>query len=76
MLVLFNGTAATGVSVAPDGRSLTAVTPPGAAGSADVGVVGPNSSSFLRRSFLYVAPVRVAEVEPVSAPLAGGAKEI
>lgn len=71
VLVLFNGTAATDVNVAPDGRSLMARTPPGVAGSADVGVVGANSSSFLRRSFLYLAQMRVSGVDPVSAPLAG-----
>lgn len=72
VLVLVGPSAATDVSVAPDGASLTATTPPGVAGSADVGVVGPNSAAFLRRSFVYVAAVEADRVSPPASPLAGG----
>lgn len=72
VLVLVGGSEATDVSVAADGLSLTARTPPGVAGSADVGVVGASSSSFLSRSFVYVQPMRVEAVEPAALPLSGG----
>lgn len=71
-LVLVGGVAATEVNVAADGASLTARTPPGVAGGADVGVVGRNSTAFLRRAFVYNAPVRVHELFPPVAPVAGG----
>jgi hypothetical protein len=72
VLVLFGAQPASEVQVAADGLSLTARTPPGAPGSVDVGVVGPNSSAFLRRVFVYSAPMAVRRVTPPSAPLAGG----
>lgn len=71
-LVLVGGVAATEVNVTADGSSLTARTPPGAAGGADVGVVGRNSTAFLRRAFVYAAPVRIRELNPPVAPVAGG----
>lgn len=71
-LVLVGANAASDVVVAADGLSLTARTPPGTSGSADVGVVGRNSSAFLRRAFVYTAPVAVTNVSPPAAPLAGG----
>lgn len=72
ILVLVGGNAATDLQLAPNGLSLTARTPPGVAGTADVGVVGTNSAAFLRRSFLFVAPMAVTAVEPPASPLAGG----
>ncbi len=70
--VLVGAEAATDVIVAADGLSLTAKTPPGVAGNMDVGVVGPNSAAFLRRSFIYVAPLSVERVSPPGVPLVGG----
>ncbi len=72
VMVLVGGNAATSVQVAPDGTSLTAVTPPGTAGSADVGVIGKDSSAFLYRAFVYVAPMEVTSVSPPDGPVAGG----
>ncbi len=72
VMVLVGGNAATNVSVSTDGTSLTAETPPGLAGSADVGVVGLNSSAFLHRAFVYVAPMSVTSVSPPDGPVAGG----
>lgn len=54
--VTVGGNAATGVTVANDG-SLTATTPAGAAGAADVVVTNPGgASSALAGGFVYVAP--------------------
>lgn len=75
-LVLFAGTAATHVVASDGGKTLTVRTPPGVSGSTDVGVVGTNTSGFLRRSFLYLATKRVESVEPVAAPLAGGVEVV
>lgn len=74
--LLLGGDAATVVSVAADGRSLVARTPPrrgDAAGVVDVTLVGDDGVSVLPGGFAYVAPLRVTAVEPPAAGLASGA---
>lgn len=72
VLVLFGGVAATEVTVGEGGTNLVARTPPASPGSVDVTVVGAHSAASLRRSYLYVGPMRIASAEPSSAPLSGG----
>jgi hypothetical protein len=72
MLVLVGGAQATNVVVSQDGGRIDVLTPPGTAGSADVGVVGADNADFLRRSFVYFAPVKMASVTPPGSALAGG----
>jgi hypothetical protein len=70
-LVLIGGTEASNLVFSADGTSISGITPAGTAGSADVSVISPNASAFLRRAFVYVAPMTITEVTPNGAPLAG-----
>ncbi|TDC38867.1 hypothetical protein E1211_05710 [Micromonospora sp. 15K316] len=72
--VTFDGVAATDVTVAADGTSLTAVTPPGAVGPAAV-VVSTVGGSTAPLSYTYLADGTGAEVTglaPGEGPTAGG----
>lgn len=71
-LVLIGGTQASDLVFSQDGTSISGVTPPGTAGSVDVSVVSANASAFLRRAFVYVAPMTIGAITPNGAPLAGG----
>ncbi|MFM2152577.1 MAG: hypothetical protein RL199_1012 [Pseudomonadota bacterium] len=71
--LLVDGQAATEVAVSPDGTQLTARTPPGAPGSADVAVIGLSSVSTLKRGYQYVVPLRLEGVRPAWDAVAGGA---
>ena len=69
----FNRVPATSVSVKPGGQVITAVTPPGTAGLADVQVVNPDGqSALLTGGFLYVAPPAAARILPPTGPTRGG----
>lgn len=74
VLVLFGGTAATGLDASPDGKTMVVRTPPGASGSVDVTVVGLQSAAVLPRGFAYRARKRVSSVDPASSPLMGGSR--
>ncbi|WP_182067209.1 IPT/TIG domain-containing protein [Curtobacterium sp. ME12] len=67
--VTFGGVPATGVTVAADGESLTAVTPAGTAGPTTVVVANGGSSDTL--PYTYVAPA-VTRLAPARGPVAGG----
>ncbi|GEM_PF-2246338 len=73
--VLFDGVAGTGLTVAPDGTSLTVTTPPGYVGGADVRLVLPGLDVTVPDGFTYLAagaaPV-VDDVTPGSGSTAGG----
>ncbi|MAE65678.1 MAG: hypothetical protein CMJ18_15525 [Phycisphaeraceae bacterium] len=73
--VAFGGVAASSV-VFIDEQTLTAVTPPGAAGAVDVEVTNPgNSSATLTQGFTYEAfdlPLQIAGVTPTAGPVSGG----
>jgi hypothetical protein len=71
-LVLVGGADATDVVVAGDGSSLTAVTPPGVAGSADISVISAQTSATLSRGWVYLAPIQIASIAPSWSALAGG----
>ncbi|BCS31826.2 hypothetical protein TBR22_A10280 [Luteitalea sp. TBR-22] len=59
-------------SVVQAGGSLTAVTPPGAAGPRDVVVTTLGGDATLVGGFTYVAPPTVSGLTPSSGPTAGG----
>ena len=69
--VNFGNSAATGVSVSADGTSITATTPTGSAGTANVVVVTPGGSSSVI-PFTYVAPPVVEKISPSSGKVSGG----
>ncbi|MCI0343097.1 MAG: IPT/TIG domain-containing protein [Planctomycetales bacterium] len=70
--VTIGGTAATGVTRV-DANTLTATTPAGAAGSANVTVTNPDiQSATLAGGFTYIAPPTVAGIVPASGPTVGG----
>jgi len=72
MIVLVGGRAALQVQAQNDG-SLTAILPPGdAAGPVDVRVYDADGQASLRKAFTYVAPLRIARLDPPGGPLAGG----
>lgn len=70
--VTIGGLPATGVTVAPNGLSLTCVTPAHAAGlvPVQVAVFGINSIGAL--NYTYVAPPTLTAVVPSKGPIAGG----
>jgi hypothetical protein len=72
--VTFDGAAATDVVVAPDGNSLTAVTPAGEVGPASV-VVSTVAGSAAPLDYTYLADgsgATVAGLDPTSGPTSGG----
>ncbi|WP_308438227.1 IPT/TIG domain-containing protein [Streptomyces glebosus] len=60
--VTIGGNPATGVMVNATGTQLTAITPPGAAGPADVTVTTPGGSATLVGGFTYVLPVHATSL--------------
>ncbi|MEW2435361.1 IPT/TIG domain-containing protein [Streptomyces caniferus] len=60
--VTIGGNPATGVMVNATGTQLTALTPPGAAGPADVTVTTPGGSATLVGGFTYVLPVHATSL--------------
>jgi hypothetical protein len=71
--VTFNGVPATSVLVEPSGLSLTAVTPAGAAGPAEIIVTTLRGSSTPLTGFTYSAPApTVSSVVPTGGSVAGG----
>ncbi len=67
------GLAATDVVVSADGQTLTAVTPPHAAGLVDLEVVNPDGQrASLTAAFRYVPPPALASLSPVRGPVSGG----
>jgi hypothetical protein len=72
--VTFDGVRATGVTVSPDGTSLTAVTPPGQPGPASVVVSSVGGSSApLTYTYLGNGPT-ITGVTPSSGPTSGGTR--
>ena len=70
--VTFGGAAATGVTF-NSATSITATTPSGAAGQADVVITNPdNQTIMLASAYTYVLPPTVASVSPTSGPTGGG----
>ncbi|MBM7077169.1 IPT/TIG domain-containing protein [Micromonospora humida] len=72
--VTFDGVPATDVTVAPGGTSLTAVTPPGAVGPAEV-VVGTVNGTAAPLGYTYLADGSAATITgltPTSGPTVGG----
>ena len=72
------GALATGVVVAADGRSISAITPAGPGGPADVTVVATDVGGYRRSAtlvggFNYAAPLQLAQVDPATGSQAGGA---
>ncbi|WP_263120609.1 IPT/TIG domain-containing protein [Cellulomonas sp. RIT-PI-Y] len=72
--VTFGGVSVPVTSVAPDGTSVTATTPPGTAGTVDVGVTLPGLDGTLPDGYLYLAPgsATITGLTPTSGPVAGG----
>ena len=72
--VTIGGTAATGVSVASDGNSLTCTTPPaGSAGAASVLVTTPGGTNAANGLYTYLlTPPTVTSISPTSGVNAGG----
>ena len=71
-VVTFGANAATGVVVAPNGLSLTAVTPPGAVGAVPVKVTDAGGSATAAQEYTYMAAPTVTTFTPVVGPVAGG----
>ncbi|MDB5308070.1 MAG: Alkaline phosphatase [Gemmataceae bacterium] len=69
--VTFGGTAATSFTVDSD-TQITAATPAGAAGAADVAVTTAGGTATATGAFTYVAAPAIAVVSPSSGPAAGG----
>ena len=72
--VTFDGVPATGVTVAPGGASLTAVTPPGAIGPAEV-VVSTVNGTAAPLGYTYLADgsaATITSLTPTSGPTVGG----
>jgi formylglycine-generating enzyme required for sulfatase activity len=69
--VRVGGTLATGIQVL-DERTITAVTPAGTVGPADVRVLTAGGTGTLSSSFTYVVEPTVSSVAPASGPVAGG----
>ncbi|MER7893282.1 IPT/TIG domain-containing protein [Micromonospora sp. NPDC094482] len=72
--VTFDGAPATNVVVAPDGTSLTAVTPPGAVGPASV-VVSTGGGSAAPLTYTYLpdgSTAVITDLTPTTGPTAGG----
>lgn len=70
--VTIGGAAATGVTVV-SATSITATTPAGAAGPADVVVTNPDGQSGMRTSgFTFVPPPTVTSISPTSGRTSGG----
>jgi autotransporter-associated beta strand protein len=72
--VSFGGAAATGVTVAPDGLSLTAVAPAHAIGQVAVVVANGNGLTVTQNNaYLYQGPApTITAVSPIGGPIAGG----
>ncbi|MEQ1575361.1 MAG: IPT/TIG domain-containing protein, partial [Vicinamibacterales bacterium] len=68
----FDGQLATNVSVASSGTSMTATTPPHAAGLVGVFVTNPNGQAAGPASFFYIVPLSVSSVTPNTGTTAGG----
>lgn len=77
LAVRIGALAATAVVVAADGRSISAVSPAGAGGPADVTVIatdadGSQRRATLRGGFGYTAPLLLVQIDPASGSQAGG----
>lgn len=71
--VRIGGAMASAVSVATSGTSITAITPPGTAGPADVAVTNPDGGTdSLPGAFSYVTPPGISGIAPATASTAGG----
>ena len=72
--VTFDGQPATAVSVDPSGTAITATTPAGSAGPADVRVVQEDQTAELPAGYTYLNPgaPTIETVSPSSGPIAGG----
>ncbi|HWV37685.1 MAG TPA: IPT/TIG domain-containing protein [Vulgatibacter sp.] len=72
MILTFGANAALDLQLQEDG-SLTAIAPPGEEGAlVDVRIFDEGGAATLRKSFRYVAPLRIDSVSPPGGPLAGG----
>src|SRR5712691_213025 len=69
--VSIGGAAGTNLEVIDDNR-LELTLPAGAPGAADVSVTNPNGTGTCAGCFRYVAPVKIASVQPATGPSAGG----
>jgi len=72
--VTIRGVAATAVNVDPSGTSITATTPAGAVGPADVAVVQPGPDAMLANGYTYIAPgaPTIDGINPDNGPVSGG----
>jgi hypothetical protein len=73
-IVTFGGAPATSVTVSPTGTAISAVTPAGTAGPADVVVTQPAGDARLVNGYTYVPPGApiIDLVNPSSGPTSGG----
>jgi hypothetical protein len=69
--VRVGGAAGTNLDVIDDNR-LELTLPAGAPGATDVSVTNPNGTGTCAGCFRYVAPVKIASVQPATGPTAGG----
>lgn len=70
--VLFGGVPGTGLTVAPDGMSLTVTAPAHAAGAVDLQVVLPGEDAVVPGGFTYAVAPSVTGITPASGPTVGG----
>ncbi|WP_422772188.1 beta strand repeat-containing protein [Plantactinospora sp. WMMC1484] len=70
--VTFDGVPGTGFTVDPGGTTITVVTPPNAAGAADVALVFPAGTADAG-DFTYIGPT-IAAVSPPAGPSTGGTR--
>ncbi len=73
MLLLVGGRSLISLSVI-DATTATGLTPPGAAGGADVLAATTDATGELRRGFVYQDPLAVLAVDPAVGPTAGGTR--
>jgi hypothetical protein len=68
----FGGAAPTNLTYV-DANTLTATTPPHAAGPVDVTVTNPgNLTGSLTMAYTYIAPISIASIDPTTGPADGG----
>lgn len=70
--VTFDGTPGTGVSVAPDGQSLTVTTPAHVEAPVDVVITTPFGAVTAASGYEYFDPPTIASVTPAEGPSTGG----
>jgi hypothetical protein len=70
-LVTFGGNPATNLTIVSS-TSITASTPPGSAGAADVAIIAPNGTATRTGAYAYGAIPTISSISPLSGLLGGG----